>query len=255
MKELIFGSTAIKHYFPDFRDPQDLDIMSPEPLMTEERQHYWVSTFKELVNRNKSEKYLDPDFLYTVKLSHSGWNIHWEKTIFDILFLKSKGCKADKELYKKLVKDWIKIHGVKWAQLKGKDSTTFFEDAVPRKYVHDAIHEVVAINEKPLYERLLSTGVECSNGGFEGMSHEDKINLVKEEVWVTALERYLIPNDFKFSSTAAYQKALKKLATTMSSGNFKFFILDNIGELMQCRDKTYIGKFKAAEAAGLIPLA
>jgi hypothetical protein len=71
---------------------------------------------------------------------------------------------------------------------------------------------------------------------------------------VTALERYLIPNDFKYSATLAYQQALKKLATTMSSGWFKFFILSNIHTLRKCRDRSYIDKFKTAESQNLIKL-
>jgi hypothetical protein len=94
---------------------------------------------------------------------------------------------------------------------------------------------------------LVYEGVSCSKKGFDKLSHDDKLNLVKEEVWVTALERYLIPHDFKFSKIEAYQKSLKKLATTMSSGWFKFFILTNIDVLRNDRDFSYIDKFKQAE--------
>jgi hypothetical protein len=121
------------------------------------------------------------------------------------------------------VKFFITQHGKRWASLKGKDSTTFFEDAVPRKYVHDDIHTAIAIYDEPLYEKLIVEGVTCGEDAFNLLSHEDKLNLVREEVWVTSLERYLIPSNFTCGDTAAYSKSLKKLATTMSSGYFKFF--------------------------------
>jgi hypothetical protein len=94
---------------------------------------------------------------------------------------------------------------------------------------------------------LVYEGVSCSKKGFDKLSYDDKLNLVREEVYVTALERWLIPHDFKFSKIEAYQKALKKLATTMSSGWFKFFILTNIDVLRNDRDFSYIDKFKQAE--------
>lgn len=252
---MIFGSQAVKHWFPDFpREPSDLDVMSQQDVMTKEEQHYWVPTFGELIKRNKDKKYLDPEFCLVNKMSHAGWDIHWEKTIHDIVFLKQKGVSSDRELYFKLVKDWTKVHGKRWASLKGKDSKTFFEDAVARKYVHDSIHEAVAVYDAPLYEALIYEGVSCSEEGFERLSHEDKILMVKEETWVTALERFLIPRDFAFSKVGAYQLSLKKLATTMSSGWFKWFILDNIEELRACRDFSYIDKFKQAESEGKIQL-
>lgn len=249
---MIFGSVAIKHWFPDFREPKDLDVMSPESKMEKGEQNYWIPEFEELIKNNKDDKYLDPDFLLAVKQSHLGWNIHWEKTRDDVLFLKSKGCKCDPKLYFKLVKAWTKVHGIRWATLKGKDSKTFFEDAVKRKYIHDDIHKAVAVYDEPLYEKLLTEGVSC--GGFDSLSFEDKLLLVKEEVWVTALERFHIPSNFTCGHLSAYSKSFKKLATTMSSGKFKFFILDSIDKLYICKDRSYIDKFKQAEKENKLKL-
>jgi hypothetical protein len=246
---LIIGSHAMKHWYGDFpREPKDLDIMDESPLMTKDVQHYWFGKASEKILKiNKDSIYIDPNILYTLKISHLGWNIFWEKNMHDALFLKSKGCVADEKLYKSLVKFFITQHGKRWASLKGKDSTTFFEDAVPRKYNHDSIHEAIAVYDEPLYERLIVEGVTCGEDAFNLLSHEDKLNLVREEVWTTALERFLIPSNFTCGDTAAYSKSLKKLATTMSSGYFKFFILDNFQQLYKNNDKSYIERFKKAE--------
>lgn len=252
--ELIFGSTAVKHWFPDFREPKDLDMISKAPKMEKEHQNYWIPTFQYFLDNNEDDVYLDPVFLLTNKAAHAGWDIHWSKTMGDILFLQSKGVQIDKPLYKKLVKDWTKVHGKKWASLKMKDSTTFFQDAVQRKYIHDDIHDAVAVYDKPLFESLVYEGVLCSEAGFERLSYEDKLLLVKEEVWVTALERFLIPNDFQYVQQMAYWRSLKKLMTTMSSGWFKLFMIENYGTLYKNTDLSYIEKFKEAELEGRIRL-
>lgn len=246
--KLIIGSTAIKHWFPDFpREPNDIDYISLLGETSKGIEYHWISEFQYFLDNNVDDKYLDPNFLYTLKLSHLGWDIFWKKHVHDVCFLKQKGCVVDQKLYDTLVKAWTRIHGKKWASLKGKDSETFFVDAVKRKYIHDDIHDAIAIYDRPLYESLIYEGVSCSKKGFDKLSYDDKLNLVYEEVWVTALERYLIPEEFKCSKIEAYQKALKKLATTMSSGWFKFFILTNIDVLQKNRDFLYIDKFKQAE--------
>jgi hypothetical protein len=247
MDKLIFGSTACKHWFSDFREPKDLDYISKEKVMTKEVQSYWVDSFQLLLDNNNDSVYLDPNFLITVKMSHGGFDIHWEKTMRDIVFLKERGCVADRDIYKKLVKDWKAVHGKRWASLKGKDSKSFFEDAVKRKYVHDDIHAAIAA-DKPVYFKILKDGsdVECSEEKFNLLSHEERVILAREEIWVTALERFLIPNDFKYSNGLAYLKSLKKFATTMSSGFMKFWILDNFKDLMIPDGPEYVNKFKQA---------
>jgi hypothetical protein len=247
--KLIIGSVAMRHWFPDFpREPKDIDYISQESIRTRQEEHLWEPEFQWFLDNNVDDQFIDPQNLLLLKTAHLGWDIKWEKHVFDVEFLRRKGYFfTNEKQYNILVKAFTRKHGKKWASLKGKDSNTFFEDAVQRKYVHDDIHNVVAIYDKPLYESLIYEGVSCSRKGFDNLSYVDKINLVKEEVWVTALERWLIPNDFKCSKIEAYQKALKKLATTMSSGWFKYFILTNIDVLRADRDFTYIEKFKQAE--------
>lgn len=76
MSKLIFGSTAIKHWFPEFRDPKDLDIICKDEAMSREVQHYWIPQFEILLENNKNPKYLDPNFIYQVKCSHANWDVH-----------------------------------------------------------------------------------------------------------------------------------------------------------------------------------
>lgn len=245
MKSLIFGSTAAKHWFLEWREPKDLDIITQEPMMSRERQHYWAGDSSQwILDHNQDGKYVDPDILYTIKAAHFNWDIWWDKTAFDIIQFQNKGLKVNHELYKLLVKDFIRIHGKKWASLKDKTATTFFEDAVQRKYVHDSIHDAVAYYNEPLYYRILkrSDSVECSEEKFNTLSEGDKLKLVREEVFVTALERYLIPEDFKVPKQVAYYRSLKKLITTMSSGWFSLYMIENFSKLTRHEDD-YVAKF------------
>jgi hypothetical protein len=256
-KKLIFGSVAIKHFYPDFREPKDIDYIWPEPLSTRIEEHIWIPEFEELVAANKDDTYLDPELILTVKCSHFGYNNQWEKHRNDILFLRKKGLTINKPLYKTLFKGWRREFGDKWAQLKDKSPDQFFDDAVERKYVHDYIHEAVATYDAPLYYRILERpdSVKCLESKFLLLSEEDQLTLCKEEVWVTALERYLIPSNFTFSPQLAYNNSLKKLVTTMSgAGWFKHFLVDNYHKLFYDKDKSYIARFKQAEQEGKIRL-
>ena len=249
-RKIIFGSAAIKHWYNNFRDPKDIDYINKDYQgSTKMEEHHWVDSYQYLLDSNKDENYLDPELILTCKASHAGWQVHWEKTMVDILFLKSKGHKINKEIYKKLKKDWKKVHGRESAPLLGKNAKTFFEDAVNRKYVHDDIHVAVAYYDRPLFEKTLvdnSGSVMCSEEKFNQLSLDDQIKMAKEEIYVTALERFIIPNDFNYSKGKAYNASLKKFVTTMSSGWMTFFLIDNFKDLMY-DGFDYVSLFKQNE--------
>jgi hypothetical protein len=245
---MIFGSTATHYHFPDFRSPKDLDCMDNTGVVTRKEQHYWVPTFEKIIKLSKNKEYLDPELILTIKASHANWDIHWDKTMADILFLKSKGLKINKSIYNSLIKDWTRVHGKMSAPLRGKTATTFFNDAVHRKYVHDDIHEAVAYYDQPLFYSILEGDgtVLCSEKKFNNLSHEDKVKLAKEEIFVTALERWIIPNNFNYSKGRAYNAALKKFVTTMSSGFMSYFLIDNFQDLI-CNTDDYVLRFTTNE--------
>lgn len=238
---LIFGSTALKHWFPDAREPKDLDIISREDKNTGEV--YWTPAFEYLLENNGDHEYVFPNFLYTIKLSHSMWDVKWDKTLHDIKFLKRKGCIVDEPFYKLLIKDWSVLHGAKKAKLN-KSNEDFFKDYVKRKYDHDFLHETVAYYGRPLFESIKEdlSMVQCSKKLFDKLSHLDKIRLCKEEMFVIALERYLIPNDFVFSERAAFRKAFKHLVTSMTAGWFPRFIMENAEEILNNQDWSWKNK-------------
>jgi len=108
MKRLIYGSTAIKYWFPDFkRIPNDIDYICSEKnhnnINTRDVEFYYLPEFEYIFENNIDKEYVDKDFLYTIKLSHLSWDINWDKHMKDVIFLKEKGCKLIPELYNNLM--------------------------------------------------------------------------------------------------------------------------------------------------------
>ncbi len=245
MKKLIFGSTAAKFFFPDFRTPKDLDFISKEGFMSREEQHYYWPCFDWILENNVDPFYVDAESLYAIKAAQSAFYFNWDKTVSDLFFFQKKGLSLNVPLYKSCLKDFTAHYGKKHATLEGKDSKAFFADHVVREYDHDSLHMAIAYYEEPLYFRIQKNEntVACCQKKFDNLSFEDKLKVVYEECMVTALERFLIPNNFEFSVQRAYALSLKKLFISMSSGWFRQFIIENYIHLWKCPDRDFITKF------------
>lgn len=127
-----------------------------------------------------------------------------------------------------------------------KSNEEFFDDAVPKKYDHDWLHELVAFGDHPIYldmKRDLSLAW-CEKDLWDEFSKEKQRQCVAEEAMVIALERFLIPNDWEFSLFGAYYKALTKVCTTLTSGWFRDFAIDNHPEIMALFDKQKFEQLK-----------
>jgi len=103
----------------------------------------------------------------------------------------------------------------------------FFDDTVPYIYDHDDIHNYVAINKAPAYKDFLDGEVNCSRELFNNLSYEKRLNSVVEESMVLALERSLIPNEFKTDPIKIFLFALMKVSTSITSGWWREFAWEN----------------------------
>lgn len=119
--------------------------------------------------------------------------------------------------------------------LKGMTKSEFFGDNVKYYQEHDAVHEVVAFEDrKPAYTYMQAgdSEVECSRDLWNAMTERRRLNCVKEEMAVIAIERFIAPlyfnNDFvHLNKMKALRGALYKLNTTLSSGWFREFVVMN----------------------------
>lgn len=228
MKVLV-GSQAIKHHFPDFREPKDWDYFSNSKIAGAE-----VFYHPALENWQWGDV-ATADEMYTIKVSHAFWPNRWPKHIQDIAWMQNKGCKRIPELHDILYAIWSAHYGKKRASLKkGTTADEFFTSTIERVYDHDSLHDSVAYYHRPLFNEILADGesVAVDKDKFDALSYEDKIRLVREEVYATALERVMIPSQYKKPSLMAYRYALCKTITSFSKGWFPLWAVENIADLL-----------------------
>ncbi len=242
-KQLIFGSTAMIYWFPDFNNkPKDLDIIFNTSVKAPKGiEYHWVDSFQYIFDNNIDCEYVDKDFLYTIKISHAAWDIWWDKTMYHINFMKERGCKLDYTLYNMLIKEWEILHGSKKRiKLKGKPET-FFNTNVTRKIDHEQLHEIVKFYDKPIHYSIRKdiNTVTPSKKLWDSLSYGDQIKCALEETYVFALERYidLPPN-------IAFTKALKHLITHSTKGYFNLFLIDNFFTLIYFDKSRYLKFYK-----------
>lgn len=224
---ILIGSRAIKHWFPDFpREPRDTDyIVDKVPEVRESKTEYLLNpVFIDTFGSN-SGIILNPDELYTLKISHLFWNIKWEKHMFDVQFLRKKGCTLQRALFQRLYKFFNEFHGKNKRSDLTLSADKFFDNAL-KKYDHDFLHTL--INPSPTYLKVLKDGsdVEPDEDKFNLLSHQEKIDLVREEVYVMAYER-LGGRHFR----EAYAWMLKKFIIGHAPMYEALFIIDNYIEL------------------------
>lgn len=231
-KNVIIGSEVIRNNFSDFkRKKGDIDYLVEKVTGKSNREVEYHSIPPLWNNLKDDQMCLTLNQLFTLKVSHSYWNIHWEKTMFDISYLSDKGCILDEKLHDELYEYWKSIHGIKKVNLN-KHTEEFFNDAVERKFNHDELHKIVSYYEEPLFKRILveEDKTLVSKDKFFDMNFIDQIRTVKEEAIVIALERFIIPGKTQ-SFNVAYNRALKILITSASKGWFPKFIVLNYKEI------------------------
>lgn len=240
VQQLVIGSTALADHL-SIREPKDLDVFAPnsdghKDSFWDDRLATWIPP-----GTNRSATLNE---LYTIKVSHSYWELRngsWNKHMYDIVAMKRAGAELDLELHNLLYAIWEDRYGRKVVDLS-QESDEFFTDAVGRRYVHDSLHASVAYGDHPLYESVLRDGhsVAMDMGKLRALPFEDQVRLFREEVYVTALERLVIPNGYRYSSSAAYAWALRRTVTSLTKGWSARFLVENF-DVFRRPDVDYVG--------------
>lgn len=232
----LIGSTRIKQLFPDFkREPKDLDYAVDKKMKSTKGTEYLYNPVlcKYLVDQGLNE--VTADVLYTLKISHViGWNINWQKHLFDINFLTKQGCKLIKPLFDDLYEFWTNYHVKNKRSNLKMSAEDFFNNAITCPIPHDDLHELLIQHEyfqgqeKPTYTKVLKDNaeVEVSEEKFNQLSFEEKCNLVREEVYVMSWERKF-HKDYRISYSTMLQKFIISHAPLWEG----IFILQNYKDL------------------------
>ena len=241
---LIIGSVAMKHWFPDYRrtiSPRDIDVITREAITVSSSlpskfgvECHSNEIFAKMMEMNRHDTFMDASLLYTLKMSHAQWNIKWDKTLTDIIFMQGENCELNKSLYDELVSHWTEVHGKKRVNLN-MTNDQFFSDAVRRKIDHDRLHEIVAYNDYPMHTLIRpdKSSPKADKALWDALSDEDKLKTAIEEICVIAIERYGLTKDSKTSEIyPALSKAYKSLVTTMTTGWFCDYLLLNAKQLL-----------------------
>jgi len=106
---------------------------------------------------------------------------------------------------------------------------------------HDDIHMLVKLDKMPAYYDLRHDKTKAKIGYdlFLKASEEQKINCVKEEAMVLALERYLLPQRDK-DQKVALLRAMNRMGTTLTKGWFREYVVDNFYQALDKIDTDLI---------------
>ena len=203
---ILIGSTRIKQLFPDFpREPKDEDYAVENRTVLVSKENRMEKLYNPIICSICTNGEISANQLYTLKTSHLFWDINWEKHMFDVQFLKKKGCVLNKELFYQLYNFWNDIHGKNKRSVLNMSAEDFFNNAVQCEYSHDWLHTL--IKQVPTYTKILKDGaeVDVDEIKFNSLTEEEKEDLVREEVYVMAYERYN-KSDYR----KAYSVMLKK---------------------------------------------
>lgn len=196
---------------------------------------------------------------YILKHSHKYLknSPHFKKTMDDIIHLEeTAGMNFDeimnshffKKFYDMRVKETYNYSHPKLNTTKDQ----FFTDSVPYKYDHDTIHEAVKHLDKPAYQYYMQEGaqVNCSKEAFDNLPEIVKLYGVLEESYVLALERAIIP--FNADPKKAFDTALMKVCTSITSGWFREYAWKNYYKVQEMYHASFVNKFTQALEAGKI---
>jgi hypothetical protein len=198
--------------------------------------------------------------LYLMKVSHKFKKDcpHFLKTRSDILYFESNEnldafweFTESPELQLMLAKRQKLTYTNSLPKLN-TDKKEFFTDSVPYKYDHDTIHEAVKMLDKPAYMYYIKDGeqVLCDMQKFKELPEIVKLCGVLEESFVLALERAIIP--FGTAPKRAFDIALQKVCTSITSGPFRQYAWENYDKVQDLYHESFVTKFNTALSEGKI---
>jgi hypothetical protein len=205
-----------------------------------------------------------PGSLMAIKKSHLYWPHNWLKHIRDYHFLKNKDIiPSDLER---------EIGNLRFNEKKdGNPDKTIFslnvtneeffdasEGVLKRSFEHDDIHAATCYYDEPLYRKAKMVDKDL----FKALSYEDQCRMVREEVFVIALERRIIPHLLTeilpgeplidlTEVRRGFDYAIMRICTSMTRGWFREFAIENFPAIYDY-NVDFVKKFLLALKAGKV---
>jgi hypothetical protein len=199
--------------------------------------------------------------LFATKRAHIHHPIHFGKNVQDYLDLQAyvteNNLKMDLRYAQLRKKETTKRVKRKSTPKLNMTNSEFFSDkhySVRYFVIHDDIHEAVKHEDRPIYEKMkddLDMAL-CLKRKWDELTHQQQIRCVLEESYVIATERYLLNGERDVSK--AFHKALERVCTTLTSGWFRDFALNNYREVSSKADLSFIHKVSDQILNGTIKL-
>lgn len=267
MKSLIIGSRALAHHLDINRIPSDLDYICDYEFFKQtvsfhksinnvfccyplSDNKYVLKTKDSAIiefeiawdNNSSSDLILDVEqgnasleMLYMLKMSHRYRkdNPHFLKTMEDIHFLRKNGINKIpcylQDIYEIRQEE---TYNYSHPSLKQSKKDFFSGDGIEYKYDHDTIHLAVSELFLPAYTYIKENikEVEVSKELFYKQHWRTQLLTVVEEAMVLALERSIIPYPEAKTPEEAFEYALMKVCTSITSGWWREYAWENYYE-------------------------
>lgn len=264
MKNLLIGSRALEYWSKDFkaRNDSDWDIISANKIIDNtkliEHHAFDITGNYDIINY-ASEQFIEiagnriyivnPIGLAIIKRSHlwrdRSFNKHITQYHKHLVNYRPLFTNLDESILDKRTKLTMSAYPQVNPNLM-QSIDDFFDDAVDKKYDHDYLHELIAYYDEPLYKKMQKdfSLAWCDKDLWYTFTHEQKLKCIAEEAYVIAIERFLVSSDWNTPAKLAYFKALDKICTTLCSGWFRDYAIDNYPEILGLFDIAKINNVK-----------
>lgn len=192
------------------------------------------------------------ELLFLTKKSHVHCNLrHFDKTMHDYHELKELIGDIPEHYYdyyemRKNEAEERYRHRTPSLNVSNDDFFDRSKDIVGYVFVHDSIHESVKHYDVPVYEMIKRDHSKalCEADMFHNLDDIKKVRCVQEEAYVIAIERYLLLDDSdNMTPYIAYKNALKRICTTLCSGFFRDYAINNYYKILDSYDPKYTDWF------------
>lgn len=252
MRNLLIGSRALSYWTGmQIKDTTDWDIISVKHIPNSEW-HDPNLLNNDSVGRFASKHTVDfqgetlyvvsPLGLALIKRSHLYRDLSFGKHIahyhkfLELYMLSAR--QDDIHFLNERIKETEKTYPQHKISLN-KSVEDFFDDGVNKVYDHDMLHELFAYEDEPMYRKMQEDHSKafCSVDMWNKFTPEQKNRAVAEETYVIATERVLVPQRWEKPTKMAYNYALTKVCTTLTSGFFRDWAIDHYPEILALFDK------------------